>query len=213
MHEQPDPVVADTPEAFTARWIEAALRAGGLDARVEAVTSISPAGTGQMASCFRITLRGNAETPTSVVAKVAAPNASKMAANGYRTEPRRARSCTATIGSTTACTARIPRSASPSTGRPLALAWACAATIWPTSSRRGSTPSYGGAQSANSSRPTASGCGTRCQSRRCGALGRPPIRTGSRCHGHRARSGRGIADRTGRRHVHGHGISRVLGDS
>lgn len=88
MHEQPDPVVVDTPEHFTAPWIEAALRAGGLDARVGAVTSVAPVGTGQMASCYRIALRGNALTPTSVVAKVAAPNANDMAANGYRSELR-----------------------------------------------------------------------------------------------------------------------------
>ncbi len=88
MDEQPEPVVVDTPDEFTAPWVEAALRAGGLDTRVAAITSVTSVGTGQMASCYRIALRGDASTPPSVVAKVAAPNANAMAANGYRSELR-----------------------------------------------------------------------------------------------------------------------------
>jgi len=54
MPDQPDPIVVDAPEAFTASWVEAAMRAGGRDTRVDAVTSVAPVGTGQMASCYRI---------------------------------------------------------------------------------------------------------------------------------------------------------------
>jgi aminoglycoside/choline kinase family phosphotransferase len=86
MTMQPDPPVVDTPEAFTPTWLTAALRAGGLDARVAEVVDVRRVGTGQMASCFRIGLRGDDATPASVVAKVAAAGANAMAANGYRQE-------------------------------------------------------------------------------------------------------------------------------
>jgi aminoglycoside/choline kinase family phosphotransferase len=83
----PEPRVADTPAAFTPEWVEAALRHGGLDARVDAVRAVERVGTGQMASCYRLELIGEGAPPT-VVAKVAAPDATEMAANGYRNELR-----------------------------------------------------------------------------------------------------------------------------
>jgi aminoglycoside/choline kinase family phosphotransferase len=88
MPDQPAPIVVDAPGAFTASWVEAAMRAGGRDTRVDAVTSVTPVGTGQMASCYRIALRGDTRAPASIVAKVAAPNANAMAAGGYRNEIR-----------------------------------------------------------------------------------------------------------------------------
>lgn len=88
MSTAPNPPVASTPEELTAAWVEAALRHGGIDARVDAVTEVRPVGTGQMASCYRISLEGSPATPASIVAKVNAPDANPMAANGYRTELR-----------------------------------------------------------------------------------------------------------------------------
>jgi hypothetical protein len=84
----PVPAFVDTPEGVTASWVEAALRCGGLDARVDEVRSVARVGTGQMASCYRIELTGTGATPASVIAKVAAPDASEMAAGGYRAELR-----------------------------------------------------------------------------------------------------------------------------
>ncbi len=84
----PPGLPADIPAGFTPGWLQDALRAGGADASVEEVVGIEPVGTGQMASCYRIELRGSGDTPASVVAKVAAANAGDLAANGYRAELR-----------------------------------------------------------------------------------------------------------------------------
>ena len=85
----PDPAVATQPVDFTAPWIEAALRMGGLpDARVGRVLGVTPIGTGQMASCYRIELEANAVVPPTLIAKVAATGVSDVAANAYRSELR-----------------------------------------------------------------------------------------------------------------------------
>jgi hypothetical protein len=84
----PQPAIADTPEAFTASWLDAALRQRDPDGRVDSVDAVTPVGTGQMASCYRIELTGRGGVPASVIAKVAAPGATEMAANGYRNELR-----------------------------------------------------------------------------------------------------------------------------
>ena len=83
----PDPAVATRPADFTPQWIEGALHAGGLSgARVGRVLEVTPIGTGQMASCYRIVLDSNALAPPTLIAKVAATGVSDMAAHGYRSE-------------------------------------------------------------------------------------------------------------------------------
>jgi aminoglycoside/choline kinase family phosphotransferase len=86
MTTEPSPRIASDPAEFTAEWLTAALRAGGLEGRVRQVIDVAPVGTGQMASCYRISLDVDGDLPTSVVAKVPAPSANEMSANGYRNE-------------------------------------------------------------------------------------------------------------------------------
>lgn len=84
----PSPTVVTTPEGFTASWLGSALRAGGIACQVHRVVSVESIGTGQMASCYRITLDATGDVPSSLVAKVSAPGATHLAANGYRNELR-----------------------------------------------------------------------------------------------------------------------------
>jgi hypothetical protein len=82
------PDVVCEPGSFTAPWIEAALQSALPGASVAAVVSVDPIGTGQMASCYRITLEGAGGAPQRLIAKVPSPGTSAVAEGGYRNEVR-----------------------------------------------------------------------------------------------------------------------------
>ena len=86
MTTHPSPAYARTPDEFTAEWLTDALRAGGSAGGVSRVLAVEPVGTGQMASCYRITVEPTGDAPATLVAKVPAPGANEMSANGYRNE-------------------------------------------------------------------------------------------------------------------------------
>jgi aminoglycoside/choline kinase family phosphotransferase len=86
MMTEPSPRIASDPAQFTAEWLTDALRAGGATGTVTAVLDVAPVGTGQMASCYRISMAVDGALPASIVAKVPAPGANEMSANGYRNE-------------------------------------------------------------------------------------------------------------------------------
>lgn len=77
------PLVSDIAD-LTPAWLSAAL-----GRRVDAVTS-APVGTGQIGTCHRLTLIGEAGLPATVLAKLPAtdPGARALLANPYRTEVR-----------------------------------------------------------------------------------------------------------------------------
>ncbi len=77
------PLVADV-DALTPAWLTLAL-----GAQVDAV-DVRPVGTGQIGTCYRLTLRGGPALPATVLAKLPAvdPAARTMLANPYRTEVR-----------------------------------------------------------------------------------------------------------------------------
>jgi hypothetical protein len=80
----------DTPDELTPNWLTGALRAGGLDVTVTAV-SHTAVGTGQMSSCYRLALRySTGEGPESVIAKLPSPdpNVREGGATTYATEVR-----------------------------------------------------------------------------------------------------------------------------
>jgi hypothetical protein len=86
MTTTPSPAFATEPAAFTPAWLTDAMRAGGLAGGVARVLDVQPVGTGQMASCYRITVEPTGDAPASFVAKVPAPGANEMSAHGYRNE-------------------------------------------------------------------------------------------------------------------------------
>lgn len=71
-------------EELTPAWLS-----GVLGARVDEVTA-TPVGTGQIGTCFRLTLTGDLALPATVLAKLPAadPAARALLANPYRTEVR-----------------------------------------------------------------------------------------------------------------------------
>lgn len=77
------PLVADV-DGLTPEWLTLAL-----GARVDAVT-LTPVGTGQIGTCYRLELQGDPALPATVLAKLPAvdPGARAMLANPYRTELR-----------------------------------------------------------------------------------------------------------------------------
>lgn len=77
------PLVADV-DGLTPEWLTLAL-----GAQVDAV-DVQPVGTGQIGTCYRLTLRGDPALPATVLAKLPAvdPAARTMLANPYRTEVR-----------------------------------------------------------------------------------------------------------------------------
>lgn len=77
------PLVADA-DGLTADWLTLAL-----GARVDAAT-LTPVGTGQIGTCYRLELQGDPALPPTVLAKLPAvdPAARAMLANPYRTELR-----------------------------------------------------------------------------------------------------------------------------
>jgi len=95
----PKPELVDTPEQLTPSWLTAALRVGGLDVTVSDV-SFSPVGTGQMSSCYRLTVGySQGEGPASLVAKlpIADPDARASSALGSLTEVRFYRELRSTV--------------------------------------------------------------------------------------------------------------------
>jgi hypothetical protein len=80
----------DTPDELTPAWLTAALRAGGLDATVSDV-SHAAVGTGQMSSCYRLTLQySTGHAPASMIAKLPSPDPQvrEGGATTYATEVR-----------------------------------------------------------------------------------------------------------------------------
>ena len=77
------PLVAEVDE-LTPAWLSSAL-----GRRVDTVTA-RPVGTGQIGTCFRLTLTGDPHLPATVLAKLPAadPAARALLANPYRTELR-----------------------------------------------------------------------------------------------------------------------------
>jgi hypothetical protein len=64
----------DTPGELTPEWLTGALRAAGLDGRVGDV-AFAPVGTGQMSSCYRLSLEYAAgDVPQSLIAKLPSPD-------------------------------------------------------------------------------------------------------------------------------------------
>jgi hypothetical protein len=80
------PVVED-PRHFTAEWVNAALRQGGLQVNVTAVEH-EQIGIGQIGACFRLHLRHDGGAPDTLIAKTAAGTTEQRGrvGNGYRTE-------------------------------------------------------------------------------------------------------------------------------
>jgi hypothetical protein len=83
---KPEPSIATTPEELTENWLTAALQSGSVQGRVRRVVDVRAVGTGQMATCYRLTLDGDGDVPASVIAKVPTPAANEMSATGYRNE-------------------------------------------------------------------------------------------------------------------------------
>lgn len=79
----PGPV--DRPEDLTPAWVTAALRAGGHDVTVSAVTT-EPVGHGQIGANYRVRLEGEGPLPSTLVAKMGAGDDRSIVANGYRNE-------------------------------------------------------------------------------------------------------------------------------
>lgn len=77
------PLVSDIAD-LTPEWLSAALAR-----RVDAVTT-APVGTGQIGTCYRLTLTGEPGLPATVLAKLPAtdPGSRALLANPYRTEVR-----------------------------------------------------------------------------------------------------------------------------
>jgi hypothetical protein len=82
----PTPSIVTAPEELTATWLTDALRSGGIDGAVARVVDVRPVGTGQMASCYRVTLEPIGDAPPSVIVKVPTAGASDSAAISYRNE-------------------------------------------------------------------------------------------------------------------------------
>src|SRR5688572_25616926 len=82
----PTPAIATEPDEFTAAWLTDALRSGGIDGGVDRVLDVRAVGTGQMASCYRITVDPQGDAPTSLIAKVPTSSANEMSAMSYRNE-------------------------------------------------------------------------------------------------------------------------------
>jgi aminoglycoside/choline kinase family phosphotransferase len=82
----PEPTIATAPEELSANWLTAALRTGGLHGTVRRVVDVRTVGTGQMATCYRITVESDGDVPPSLIAKVPTPSASEMSATAYRNE-------------------------------------------------------------------------------------------------------------------------------
>jgi hypothetical protein len=80
-------IIAD-PAEFTSSWLSEVLAAAGIDAAVKDF-SISPVGTGQMASCYRLEMRyDRGEGPARLIAKLPATDPAVRAGSAmtYRTE-------------------------------------------------------------------------------------------------------------------------------
>lgn len=94
MTAAPGPV--DDVADLTPGWLTAALRAGGLDAAVDAVTA-ERIGHGQMGANFRLRLEGTGDLPSTLVAKLGAGEDRSIVAGGYRKEVAFYRDLAATV--------------------------------------------------------------------------------------------------------------------
>jgi hypothetical protein len=84
----PDPPIVDHPTQITPEWLTTALASAGVNAQVDIVNYL-PVGTGQMGSCYRLTISYEAgDGPAQLVVKLPSTNPSSRsaAAAGYRTE-------------------------------------------------------------------------------------------------------------------------------